>query len=469
MRSSSYFPVFIDLSERKIVVAGGGRIALRRIRTLLQFTEMVTLVSPEALPELEALAEEGRIVWIREAYRRELILDADMVLACTDNPAVNDEIYGVCRCLGIPVNVCSDRRKCDFYFPGVVKKENVVVGVTAGGTDHRKAREIRERIRELLDREENGVEQRRKIIIGSRESALAVVQSRMVLKYLEDNCPEIEADILTMKTTGDKILDRRLDQIGGKGLFVKELDRALKDRKSDMSVHSLKDLPMEVPEELPVVCYSRREDPRDVLVLPEGREEPDFSLPIGTSSLRRILQLREIYPQARFESVRGNLQTRLRKLDEGQYGALILAAAGMKRMGLENRISRYFSVEEVIPSAGQGILAVQGRAGEDYAFLDGFSDREGTCAALAERAFVRFLDGGCSSPIAAHARVSGDGLELLGLYYEEETKACRIGRKKGSAEQAEQIGKELAAELKNGGGRDLGKKQNETEAGGERA
>ena len=142
MRSSSYFPMFIDLSGKKIAVVGGGKIALRRIRTLLQFGGKLTVVSPEALPELEALAEEGRIVWIREAYRRELILDADMVLACTDNPAVNDEIYGVCRCLGIPVNVCSDRRKCDFYFPGVVKKENVVVGVTAGGTDHRKAREV---------------------------------------------------------------------------------------------------------------------------------------------------------------------------------------------------------------------------------------------------------------------------------------------------------------------------------------
>ncbi len=286
------------------------------------------------------------------------------------------------------------------------------------------------------------------LIIGSRESALAVVQSRMVLDYLAKEHPELETELLTMKTTGDIILDRRLDQIGGKGLFVKELDRALMDKRSDLSVHSLKDLPMEVPEELPVVYYSKREDPRDVLVLPEGAEEIDFSKPIGTSSLRRILQLKKLFPQARFESVRGNLQTRLRKLDEGQYSAIILAAAGMKRMGLEHRISRYFSTEEVIPSAGQGILALQGRQGEDYSCLSGFGDEEGTAAALAERAYVRYLDGGCSSPIAAHAKVTGDTLELLGLYYDEETKEVTTGRKTGPASEAEQIGIALARELK---------------------
>ena len=185
--------------------------------------------------------------------------------------------------------------------------------------------------------------EKRKVVIGSRESLLAVVQSKMVIAYLKQEHPELDVELLTMKTTGDKILDRRLDQIGGKGLFVKELDLALLDKRSDYSVHSLKDLPMEVPEELPVVCYSKREDPRDVLVLPKGAEELDPGKPIGTSSLRRILQLRKIYPDAEFKSVRGNLQTRIRKLDEGQFGAIILAAAGMKRMGYEDRISRYFS------------------------------------------------------------------------------------------------------------------------------
>lgn len=291
-------------------------------------------------------------------------------------------------------------------------------------------------------------EKRRRVVIGSRESRLAVVQSEIVIDYLHREHPEIDTELLTMKTTGDKILDRRLDQIGGKGLFVRELDRALMDRRSDFSVHSLKDLPMEVSGDLPIVCYSKREDPRDVLVLPEGQTEWDRSRPVGTSSLRRILQLRRLYPDVRFESVRGNLQTRIRKLDEGRFGAIILAAAGMKRLGLGDRISAYFSVDDVIPSAGQAILAVQGRKGEDASIFDGFADRDATASAIAERAFVRRLNGGCTSPIAAHAKIRGDEMELLGLYYDEETgRSCR-GSRSGGTEDAEKIGIALADELR---------------------
>ena len=252
------------------------------------------------------------------------------------------------------------------------------------------------------------------VIIGSRESKLAVLQSEMVKSYIEqknreENAgSEITVNILTMKTTGDIILDRTLDKVGGKGLFVKELDKALIDRRSDLSVHSLKDMPMEVPEELPIVAFSKREDPRDVLVLPEGADTLDLTKPIGCSSQRRILQLQRMYPEAMFQSVRGNVLTRLKKLDDGEYGGLILAAAGLKRLGLKNRISRNYEPDEVIPAAGQGILAVQGRQGEDYSYLEHFSDREGTIAALCERAFVRYLDGGCSSPVAAHAVIEGD-------------------------------------------------------------
>lgn len=286
-----------------------------------------------------------------------------------------------------------------------------------------------------------------KIVIGSRESLLAVTQSNMVVDYLKKSYPECEVSLITMKTTGDKILDRRLDQIGGKGLFVKELEVALRDKRSDFSVHSLKDMPMEMPEDLPLVCFSKREDERDVLVLPEGVTELDLSKPIGTSSLRRILQLQKLFPNAKFESVRGNLQTRLRKLDEGQYSAIILAAAGMKRLGMENRISRYFSTDEVIPAAGQGILAIQGRAGEDASMFDGFTDKNATAIALAERAFVRTLDGGCSSPIAAHAVIENDELTIKGLYVKEETNETFYGTKSGKPEDAEEIGAELAKEL----------------------
>ena len=205
---------------------------------------------------------------------------------------------------------------------------------------------------------------RDKIVIGSRESKLAVLQSEMVRDYIKEKNPDLEVEILTMKTTGDIILDRTLDKVGGKGLFVKELDKALIDGRSILSVHSLKDMPMEVPEELPLLAFSKREDPRDVLVLPEGASELDKSKPLGCSSLRRTLQLKKLYPDMDVRSIRGNLQTRLRKLDEGQYSALILAAAGLKRLGLESRINRYFTADEIIPAAGQGILAVQGRKGK---------------------------------------------------------------------------------------------------------
>ena len=287
-----------------------------------------------------------------------------------------------------------------------------------------------------------------KVIIGSRESVLAVLQSEMVRSYIEKKNPGISAELLTMKTTGDRILDRTLDKIGGKGLFVKELDRALLDGRSDISVHSLKDMPMEVPEELPLLAFSEREDPRDVLVLPEGVRDLDISKPLGCSSLRRTIQLKKLYPDMEVKSIRGNLQTRLRKLDEGGYAGLVLAAAGLKRLGLENRISRYFSTEEILPAAGQGILAVQGRAGEDFSYLADFQDQEAAWAAIAERAFVRYLDGGCSSPVAAHGQVQGEELNLLGLYYDEETGKYKRGSKKGSVSMAEELGISLARELR---------------------
>ena len=215
---------------------------------------------------------------------------------------------------------------------------------------------------------------KKEITIGSRESRLAVIQSEQVQAWIQKAHPELSVQILTMKTTGDIILNQALEKVGGKGLFVKELDRALVDGRSDLSVHSLKDVPMELPKELPLLAFSSREDPRDVLVLPEGVTEIDFSKPIGCSSKRRMLQFARLYPQATFATIRGNVQTRLRRLDEGEFSATLLAAAGLKRLGLTHRISRYFSEEEMIPAAGQGILAVQGRAGEDTGFLADFND-----------------------------------------------------------------------------------------------
>ncbi len=256
--------------------------------------------------------------------------------------------------------------------------------------------------------------QRRTIRVGSRESKLAVIQSEIIMKQIAQAHPEIELELITIKTTGDKILDRPLDKIGGKGLFVKELDLALMEGRIDLSIHSLKDMPMEQPEGLPILAYSKREDPRDVLVLPEGVQEMEPTKPIGSSSPRRRMQLAALFPGKEVRSIRGNIQTRLSKLEK-EYGALVLAWAGLYRLGLENRASRIFSTEEMIPAAGQGILAVQGREGEDYSYLKSVDDATARQAALAERAFVRALGGGCSEPVTAYAQQKGSVFQLTGM------------------------------------------------------
>lgn len=287
----------------------------------------------------------------------------------------------------------------------------------------------------------------KKLVVGSRESRLAVIQSELAIQAIRACQPGLEVELLTMKTTGDKILDRTLDQVGGKGLFVKELDAALLAGRVDLTVHSSKDLPMETDPRLPLVAFSRRADPRDALVLPAGVTELDPAKPIGCSSLRRRLQLKALFPQMKTAPVRGNVLTRLEKLDRGEYAALVLAAAGLQRLGLAGRVSRYFSVEEMLPAAGQGILAVQARADFDPACLREFNDPDSRDCLLAERAFVRALDGGCSSPVAAYATIDGAALTLTGLYVDSNGEACRQTIS-GSREQGERLGAALAQDMR---------------------
>ena len=286
----------------------------------------------------------------------------------------------------------------------------------------------------------------RTIRIGSRESRLAVVQSELVQRYLQEH--GIDAPIITMKTTGDKILDRTLDQVGGKGLFVKELDAALLDGRSDISVHSLKDVPAEENPRLPLIGYSDREDPRDVLVLPEGETKLNEKLPIGCSSRRRVLQAQKLYPQMGFRSVRGNVLTRLKKLDDGEYSALILAAAGLKRLGRADRISRYFTTEEVIPCAGQGVLALQGRKGFDCAILNGYVNKESEIVVKCERSFIRAVGGECSSPVAAHAVIQEGELFLRAMYSKGTGEMGYVtGERKGPVHDPSGVAKALAQQL----------------------
>lgn len=288
--------------------------------------------------------------------------------------------------------------------------------------------------------------------IGSRESRLAVIQSQMVIQAIHAADPSIDIELVTMKTTGDKILDRTLDKVGGKGLFVKELDRALLTGEVDFTVHSMKDLPIELNPDLPIAAVSKRETPYDVLVLPQNCNVWDRSKPIGCASARRAVQIKALYPDAEVRPIRGNVQTRLRKLDNGEYGALILAQAGLNRLGLADRIHRVFQPEEMVPCACQGIIAVQGRKGFDATCLKQFHHADALVCAQAERAFIRILNGGCSSPAAAFAYLTDNGLlSLTGLYVSEDRSRVRTQTVTCSRADSIYCAEQAALQLKNGG------------------
>lgn len=285
------------------------------------------------------------------------------------------------------------------------------------------------------------------IKVGSRESKLAVIQSKIVMDYIEKYHSGIETKLVTMKTTGDIILNKPLDKIGGKGLFVKELDKALLDGQVDFTVHSFKDMPMETDENLPIVAVSKREDPRDVLILPDGIKEIDFTKPIGCSSQRRKIQLEKIYPQAEIKSIRGNVLTRLEKLNSGEFSAIILAYAGIKRLGLEEKVSKIFTIEEILPAACQGVLAVQARKGFDISCLSSFHDETAYDISTAERSFTKTLDGGCSSPVAAYGIIEDGTLILTGFYVDKNNNSYK-NKLTGNPKNGEQIGRELAILMK---------------------
>jgi len=282
--------------------------------------------------------------------------------------------------------------------------------------------------------------------IGTRESKLAVIQAEIVASAIQKYDPGIAVELVKIKTTGDKILDKTLDKIGGKGLFIKELDAALQSGKVDICVHSYKDMPTQDDPEFPVVAVSPREDARDVLIFPAGVDFLDPEKPVGCSSKRRQVQFNRIYPGQAITPIRGNVITRIDKLDRGEFSALTLAAAGMRRLGLWQRCSRVFSPEEMLPSACQGILAIQGRRSGNHAYLESYNDRDALDASKAERAFIRWLDCGCGAPVGAYAQISGNELRLRGMIGNED---CSILRDEvsGSREDAVKLGELLAERM----------------------
>ncbi|MGE5591978.1 MAG: hydroxymethylbilane synthase [Bacillota bacterium] len=306
----------------------------------------------------------------------------------------------------------------------------------------------------------------RTIRVGSRDSALAIVQTQWVTAELGRDGRQL-FEILSMKTLGDQVLNVSLDKVGGKGLFVKELESALLDGSVDMAVHSLKDVPTELPDGLIIGAVTRREDPRDALVTPVGRPalESLDDLPqgarVGTSSLRRVAQIKKYRPDLEVLPVRGNVGTRLRKLDEGQFDALVMAAAGLTRLGLKERISTVLPTSISLPAVGQGALGIEVRA-QDAALLEAIRplhDPDTFAATQAERALLRRLEGGCHVPIGALGSLEEDPdgrlLVLEAMVAEPNGTLLIRGSRRGRPEEAEAMGISLAEELLERGGADI--------------
>lgn len=285
------------------------------------------------------------------------------------------------------------------------------------------------------------------IRVGTRESALAMAQSRLIVNLLESRFSGLKFELVGMKTRGDVLLDTRLDLIGGKGLFVNEIENALIEDKIDMAVHSMKDMPAVMPGQLTIAAVSEREDPRDVLVTTNGQSLKELrnGAVVGTSSIRREVQLLALRPDLNVRQLRGNVLTRLDKLGAGEYDAIVLAAAGLKRLGLHEKCGRCFSVEEMLPAIGQGILGVQIRKGGKMQELVNSVNSPDTWLALeAERSFMVRLNGGCSTPVAAHAVISGNEMKIMGMLAVNDGKTVLRAAVEGDKRQAPTLGERLA-------------------------
>ncbi len=300
---------------------------------------------------------------------------------------------------------------------------------------------------------------RKKITIGTRASLLAVTQSTWVKEQIEKHNPGTTVELIKITTKGDKILDVPLAKVGGKGLFVKELEDALLDGRADLAVHSMKDVPTDLPEGLYLGVVTERENPRDAFVsnkygnpleLPQGAT-------VGTSSLRRKSQLACLRPDLVIEDLRGNVDTRLRKLDEGQYDAIILAAAGLNRLGKSDRITSLIDPVQMLPAIGQGALGLELRV-DDTDLLEGISflnHADTATAVVAERAFLLRLEGGCQVPIGAFATANGDSVTLTGLIASVDGREILREEVSGTASEAEAMGTGLAEKLLDMGGREI--------------
>lgn len=291
-----------------------------------------------------------------------------------------------------------------------------------------------------------------KIVVGTRGSKLALIQTNWVVEELKKSNPHVEFEVKVIKTKGDLVTNLPLHKIGDKGLFTKEIEQELLDGVIDLAVHSMKDMPSTLPEGLKFASVPKREDPRDVLVLKDGYtsiEDLPKGAKIGTGSKRRTYQLLNHRPDLEIIPIRGNIDTRIRKIQDENLDGVVLAAAGLIRAGLENRISYYLPADVVVPAPAQGALALEIRANDDKIeeIISHIKDEDTEIQVAAERGFLKGVNGSCHVPMGAYCEIKGDRLRLTGLYGDEEGNKLIIKSKEGSVENANKLGLELAEEV----------------------
>ncbi len=515
------YPIILTLRGRPALIVGGGPVAERKLRGLLDADADVTLVSPAVTAPIAALAAGGRVRWCERRYEPADVAGAVLVFAATDDAALNAQIGTAARAAGALVNDASDAGRGDFATPAVHRSGALTVTVDSAGLspgftkrirdelavvfDTRYARaaqtlgRLRERVQAVVPLAERAAVMRHfserdiddlagmppseleheveraadtvaevipadphTLVCASRASALAMVQTRMMMAQLA--AVGIASTVLNITTKGDAVQDRSLAAIGGDSLFVKELENALRDRRADYAVHSCKDLPSTLPDDMTIAAITRREDPRDAFC--SERYASFAALPagarVGTSSPRRRAQLHALRPDLRFDDIRGNVDTRLRKLRDGEYAAIVLASAGLRRLGIGATYTVPFAPDEITPAVGQGALAIETRAGDPIAqrIAAALTDPQTNLCVRAERAYLRTLRGGCQAPVGAHAAFADGVLTVRGVIAALDgsrvvrgRRSCEIGAF-GAADvaAAEALGIELAHALLAEGG-----------------
>lgn len=465
------FPISLTVAGRRVIVAGGGSIAERKVRALREAGASVTVISPTLSAELARLAETGEIAWLERLFAFGDCAGALLAFAATDDAGVNAAVVVDARKYGVLVNDASDAPRGDFITPAVHRAGDLTVTVDSAGLspsftarirdelavqfDARYARAaatlgaLRQRVlavvplerrpgvmRHFAERDiddlaampagavEHEVERAvdtlggvrpsdlATLVCASRASALAMWQTRSVMARLAGG--GIPSTVLNITTRGDTVQDRSIAAIGTDNVFVTELENALRDGRADYAVHSCKDLPSSMADDLTFAAISQREDPRDTFCSEHYAtfDELPAGARVGTSSPRRRALLRALRPDLTYEDIRGNVDTRLRKLREGNYEAIVLAAAGLKRLGLSAKHTVPFALDALVPAVAQGALAIQMRANDPH--LDRvhamLNDPHTEYAVRAERAFLRTLRGGCQAPVGAHATYDGEFL-----------------------------------------------------------